>query len=102
MKLDDVSKNGLCFIVLWLLAQTLARVSSIKIIRSSNDKVLFGKDYHKLVNLTDNRTMNCDGSQSCQCNWRDGYNTVIHNKTTNLIKCVKDSEEAMDINEDGR
>ena len=102
MKLDDVSKNGLCFVVPWLLAQTLARVSSIEIIRGGNDTVLFGKDYHRLVNLTDNRTMNCDGSQGCQCNWRDGYNTVIYNKTTNFIKCVKDSEEAMDINADGK
>ena len=102
LTLNSASKDGLVFIVLWLLAQTLASVSSIEIIRSGNDKVLFGKDYHKMVNLTDNRTMNCDGGQSCQCNRRDGYNTVIYNKTTNFIKCVKDENEAMDMNADGK
>lgn len=102
MKLDEVLKKGLCFLVVWLIVQTQSRISSFKILRSDIDTILYCKDYHKMVNFTDNRTMNCDGSQSCQCNWRDGYNTVIYNKTTNFIKCVKDSEEALDMEVDGK
>lgn len=102
LTLNSVSKDGMVFIALWLLAQTPARVSLIEITRGDNDTVLLGKDYLRMANLTDSPTMNCDGSQSCQCNWRNGYNTIIYNKITNFIKCVKDEDEAMDMNANGK
>ena len=102
MKLNNVFKNGIYFIILWLLVQTQWRVSSFKIIRGDIDKLLYCEDDHGMVKLTDNLTINCDGSQSCQCNWRDGYNTVIYNRNTSFIKCVKDEDEAMDMNVDGK
>ena len=102
LTLHSALKDGLAFIVLWLLVQTQWRVSSFKIIRGDIDKVLYCEDDHEMVKLTDNLTMTCDSSQSCQCNWRDGYNTVIYNRNTSFIKCVKDEDEAMEMNKDGK
>ena len=94
--------TGIYFLITPLLVPTQWRVSSFKIIRGDIDKVLYCEDDHEMVKLTDNGTMTCNVRQSCQCNWRDGYNTVIYNREANFFKCSKDEEKTVRINPDGK
>ena len=89
--MDGVLTKKMVFLALWFsLVQTQSSALSFKITRGDYDKIWYGKNYSELVNLTDVDTMNCDnGSKSCQCDWKNGYKTIIYNATNNFVKCVK-------------
>ncbi len=94
----DVLTKKVVFIALWFsLVQTQSIALSFKIMRGDHDEVWYGKNYSEMVNLTDVDTMNCDGSKSCQCDWENGYRTIIYNANNNFVKCVKDEDMAIDI-----
>ena len=97
--MDDVLTKKTVFIAFWFsLVQTQSSALSFKITRSDHDEVWYGKNYSEMVNLTDVNTMNCDnGSESCQCDWKNGYKTIIYNANNNFVKCVKDEDIAIDI-----
>ncbi len=94
-----VLSKKVVFIALWFsLVQTQSSALSFKIMRGDHDEVWYGKNYSEMVNLTDVDTMNCDNrSESCQCDWKNGYRTIIYNASNNFVKCVKDEDMAIDI-----
>ena len=97
--MDNVLTKKIVFIALWFsLVQTQSSALSFKIMRGDHDEVWYGKNYSEMVNVTDVDTMNCDnGSKSCQCDWKNGYRTIIYNASNNFVKCVKDEDMAIDI-----
>ena len=97
--MDNVLTKKIVFLALWFsLVQTQSSALSFKIMRGDHDEVWYGKNYSEMVNLTDVDTMNChDGSKSCQCDWENGYRTIIYNASNNFVKCVKDEDIAIDL-----
>ncbi len=97
--MDDVLTKKVVFLALWFsLVQTQSSALSFIITRGDHDEVWYGKNYSEMVNVTDVDTMNCDNrSKSCQCDWENGYRTIIYNGNNNFVKCVKDEDMAIDI-----
>ena len=94
-----VLTKRMAFIALWFsTVQTQSSALSFIITRGEYDKIWYGKNYSEMVNHTDVHTMNCDNvSESWQCDWQNGYKTIIYNASNNFVKCVKDEDKAIDI-----